>query len=60
MKLSFSEQDEQFRVEVAQWLADNLCGEFEQLRYRGGPGDEHMYPEQRKVWERRLASAGWT
>lgn len=60
MKLSFSEEDEQFRVEVATWLAQNLCGEFEQLRYRGGPGDEHMYPEERKVWEQKLAAGGWT
>ena len=41
MKLSFSAEDEQFRQEIANWLAENLCGEFEQLRFRGGPGDEH-------------------
>jgi alkylation response protein AidB-like acyl-CoA dehydrogenase len=60
MKLSFSEQDELFRAEIAGWLADTLCGEFEQLRFRGGPGDEHMFPEQRKVWEQKLAEGGWT
>ncbi|NNC55851.1 MAG: acyl-CoA dehydrogenase, partial [Pseudomonadales bacterium] len=46
MKLSFSKQDEQFRAEVAGWLADNLCGEFETIRWRGGPGDEHMFVEE--------------
>ena len=60
MKLSFSAEDEQFRAEVAGWLQDNLKGEFARLRYRGGPGDEHTYPEERKVWEQKLAEGGWT
>ena len=60
MKLSFSPEDEQFREEVAGWLQQNLCGEFELIRGRGGPGDEHMYPEERKAWERKLAEGGWT
>ena len=60
MKLSFSEEDEQFRAEVAAWLADNLGGEFEAIRYRGGPGDEHSCVEERKAWERTLHAGGWT
>lgn len=60
MKLSFSPQDEAFREEVASWLADNLCGDFEKTRGRGGPGDEHMFVEERKAWERKLAAGGWT
>jgi alkylation response protein AidB-like acyl-CoA dehydrogenase len=60
MKLSFSPEDEKFRAEVAQWLTENLVGEFEQLRFRGGPGDEHMFPEERKKWEQKLAQDGWT
>lgn len=60
MKLSFSPEDEKFRVEVAQWLSDNLVGEFEQLKFRGGPGDEHMFPQERKKWEQKLASSQWT
>lgn len=60
MKLSFSPEDEQFREEVAAWLADNLCGEFELIRGRGGPGDEHSFVEERKAWERKLAEGGWT
>ena len=60
MKLSFSAADEQFREEVASWLRDNLRGEFEQIRFRGGPGDEHMFVEERKAWEVRLHRGGWT
>jgi alkylation response protein AidB-like acyl-CoA dehydrogenase len=60
MKLSFSAQDEQFREEVATWLRENLCGEFEVIRGRGGPGDEHMYVQERKDWESRLHEGGWT
>ena len=59
MKISFSPEDEQFRAEVATWLEENLTGEFEQLRFRGGPGDEHMFPEERKKWEQHMAKAGW-
>ncbi|CAN7303258.1 acyl-CoA dehydrogenase family protein [Aquipseudomonas alcaligenes] len=60
MKIHFSEADEAFRLEVATWLAENLCGEFEPLRFRGGPGDEHSFPEERKAWERKLAEGRWT
>jgi alkylation response protein AidB-like acyl-CoA dehydrogenase len=60
MKLSFSLEDEQFRAEVANWLAQNLVGEFAQLKFRGGPGDEHMFPVERKKWEQKLAQGGWT
>lgn len=60
MKISFSAADEAFRAEVAAWLAQNLTSEFEQLRFRGGPGDEHSFPEARKAWERKLAEGRWT
>lgn len=60
MKLSFSAEDERFREDIAAWLKDNLCGEFEQVRGRGGPGDEHMFVEERKAWECKLAEGGWT
>ena len=60
MKLSFSAEDEQFRSEVASWLEDNLKGEFAKLKYRGGPGDEHTFPQERKIWEQKLAEGGWT
>jgi alkylation response protein AidB-like acyl-CoA dehydrogenase len=60
MDLRFSEADEMFRKQVAQWLADNLVGEFAQLRGRGGPGDEHALLDERRAWERKLGEAGWT
>jgi alkylation response protein AidB-like acyl-CoA dehydrogenase len=56
----FSDEDEKFRKEIAGWLADNLTGEFEIVRGRGGPGDEHSFLPERLAWERRLAEAGWT
>ncbi|HEY6612007.1 MAG TPA: acyl-CoA dehydrogenase, partial [Pseudomonas sp.] len=55
MKIGFGIEDEAFRQEVAHWLEQHLQGEFEQLRFRGGPGDEHMFPEERKAWEREMA-----
>lgn len=60
MKLTFSKEDELFREEIAAWLKANLVGEFEKLKFRGGPGDEHMFPEERKQWEQKLAEGGWT
>lgn len=60
MKLSFSAEDEKFREEIASWLNANLVGEFAKLKFRGGPGDEHMFPEERKAWEQKLAEGGWT
>ena len=60
MRLRFSAEDGRFREEIATWLAENLSGEFARLRYRGGPGDEHMYPAERQAWERRLAEGNWT
>jgi alkylation response protein AidB-like acyl-CoA dehydrogenase len=58
--LRFSPQDEAFRDEVAKWMRENLSGEFESIRFRGGPGDEHAFLEERIAWERKLGAAGWT
>ncbi|MEL0163264.1 MAG: acyl-CoA dehydrogenase family protein, partial [Halieaceae bacterium] len=60
MQLDFNAADEQFRAEVADWLQANLQGEFAAIRGRGGPGDEHHFVAERKVWEQRLAEGGWT
>ena len=60
MDLRFSPEDETFRREIAQWLRENLCGEFEVVRFRGGSGDEHSYLAERIAWERKLGEAGWT
>ena len=59
MDLRFSQEDEVFRAEIAQWLADNLTGEFANVRGRGGPGDEHALFEERRAWERMMGEAGW-
>ncbi len=59
MDLRFSEEDEAFRSEITQWLAENLAGEFTVVRGRGGPGDEHALLDERMAWERRLGTAGW-
>ncbi len=48
-----------FRTEVCDWLSDNLTGEFAALKYRGGPGDEDAFPEERKLWEQALGKGGW-
>jgi alkylation response protein AidB-like acyl-CoA dehydrogenase len=60
MEIHFSEEDETFRKEVADWMADALSGEFAVVRGRGGPGDDGALIEERKAWERKLAADGWT
>ena len=59
MKLSFSAADEAFRAEAAAWLDETLSGDFANVRFRGGPGDEHSGVEERKAWESRLYEGGW-
>ena len=51
---------QEFRAEVREWLADNLVGEFAQLKGLGGPGREHEAFEERLAWNRHLAAAGLT
>ena len=53
-------QDARFCAEVREWLAENLDGEFRELRGLGGPGREHEAFEERLAWDRHLAAAGWT
>jgi alkylation response protein AidB-like acyl-CoA dehydrogenase len=60
MDLTYSPEDEAFRGEVRAWLEDNLGGEFEGVRGRGGPGREHEAFDERVAWDRHLAAAGWT
>ncbi len=60
MDLRFTEEDEAFRVLCAEWLADNLTGEFAHIRGRGGPGDEHYGVEARIAWEKHMGAHGWT
>lgn len=55
-----TETVDDFGQSVARWMAENLRGEFEPLRFRGGAGDGDALPELRKQWERALAAGGWT
>lgn len=60
MDLTFSDEDEAFRVEVRSWLSDNLVGAFAALKGTGGSGREHQYYPERLEWNRHLAASGWT
>lgn len=57
--VSLDVDDETFRRSVRAWLADNVVGEFAELRGRGGPGDEDVGFDVRVEWERLLGVAGW-
>jgi alkylation response protein AidB-like acyl-CoA dehydrogenase len=59
MDVRFSDEDEAFRREIAGWLATHLRGDFEIVKGRGGPGDEHALFAERHAWERRMGEHGW-
>lgn len=59
MDLSFSARDEEFRLEVRDYLESLLCAEYAGLRGLGGAGSEHEAFDERLEWERRLAADGW-
>ncbi len=60
MDLEYSADDEAFRLEVREWLADNLTGDFAALRGTGGSGREHEFFDERRAWNKHLAASGWT
>ncbi len=60
MELGDSVADADFRSEIRTWMGEHLAGDFAVLRHRGGPGDEHMFVEERMAWERHLAAHRWT
>ena len=51
MHARFTEEDESFRTEIAAWLEEHLTGDFEVIRGRGGPGDDHALFEERQAWD---------
>lgn len=55
--MQFSQEDEEFRGRVAEWLAANVSAG---LRGAGGPGREHEAFAERLAWNRQLAAAGLT
>ena len=57
MKLGFSQAEEEFRAECAEWLQGQLNGDFADIK--GLPGMNSMI-ERRKDWEQRLAEARWS
>jgi alkylation response protein AidB-like acyl-CoA dehydrogenase len=57
--LRYSDEDEQFRTQIRDWLERNLAGEFAAVKGRGGPGDEHALFDERLAWERHLGANGW-
>ena len=60
MDLRFTPDEDAFRKEIRAYLDDLLHGEFAVIRGRGGPGDEHVFFDERLAWERRLGADGWT
>ncbi len=60
MDLSYSDDDEAFRMEIRDWLAAHLTGDWADLRGLGGPGRDHEKVEERLAWNRHLAAHGWT
>ncbi|CAN5302910.1 acyl-CoA dehydrogenase family protein [soil metagenome] len=60
MDLRYSDADLAFRAEIRDWLADELSGEWGELRGLGGPGRDHEAIEERLAWNRHLAAHGWT
>lgn len=59
MDFRYSDEDEEFRAEVREWLRENLAGEFAAAVGTGGPGSEHEHFEIRRAWERRMGEGGW-
>ncbi|MCC6646947.1 MAG: acyl-CoA dehydrogenase family protein [Polyangiaceae bacterium] len=59
MDLTFTVKEEAFRDEAREFLRQSLSGEFEQLKGRGGPGDEDALFAERKAWEQHLGRHGY-
>ncbi len=57
MKLGFSAQDELFRQECADWLNDQMAGEFRDIK---GVTKLTGSPERRKEWEQQLGEHRWS
>ena len=57
MKLGFSEAEEEFRAEVADWVAGQMAGEFADIKGLQGLTAKS---QRRKEWEQRLAEYRWS
>jgi alkylation response protein AidB-like acyl-CoA dehydrogenase len=58
MDFSFTPDDEAFREELRDWLAEHLVGEYARHRGVGGPSDDRHW-ELRLAWEKELAADRW-
>ncbi len=57
MKLGFTQQEEAFRAECADWLQAQMAGEFSDIK---GITKLTASPERRKEWEQHLGEHGWS
>ena len=57
MKLGFSQADERFRAESADWLNGQMAGEFAVIK---GINTLTAKAERRKEWEQQLAAHRWS
>jgi alkylation response protein AidB-like acyl-CoA dehydrogenase len=57
--VEISDDLEQFRRDAAAGFAEQIVGEDDELRGRGGPGDEDFGFDERVAWERALGRAGF-
>ena len=60
MDLRDTAEDQSFREEVKEWMAEHVVGDFAALGGRGGSGDETYGIEVRQAWEHELATGRWT
>jgi alkylation response protein AidB-like acyl-CoA dehydrogenase len=56
--LGLSAENEAFRAEFRDWLADHLVGEYRAAGAIGSPADDSMW-DLRLAWERELAQGRW-
>jgi alkylation response protein AidB-like acyl-CoA dehydrogenase len=54
----FTAEEEAFRRELQDWLAEHLVGEFTAHAGAGGPADNSHW-DLRRAWERELVAGGW-
>ncbi|WP_298670948.1 acyl-CoA dehydrogenase family protein [uncultured Sphingomonas sp.] len=57
MRLIYTDSEIAFRAEAADWLRDQMSGEFADLR---GLNNRSSAPERRLEWEQRLGEARWS
>ncbi|MFE1934789.1 acyl-CoA dehydrogenase family protein [Streptomyces sp. NPDC059474] len=61
MDFAFGPEDERFRTEARDWLAEHFTGPFTALEQEPGghPGEARGDMTARRAWERELGTGGW-